>query len=71
MTDPNADNANPIGIEGLEMLPTGSGVQDLEIAREQAALADGIADADAVGTADELTPTEDDGAIEETIAQPS
>ena len=58
---------NPLGIEGLPILPTGSGVADLEIVREQAAVAvDDVADRDT-----DLVPTEDGSAADESEAQPS
>lgn len=61
MAEPENETTTPLG---LPIQPTGSGVADLEIMREQDAVLDGE-------VADDLSPTEAGPAADESEGQPS
>lgn len=80
MADPNTDTAQA-SFSDLPILPTGSGVADLEVAYEQMKLAEGADVADTMTTATveadntaydpAITPTEEGSDAAESAAHPS
>ena len=74
MADDRDMTEAPASFGDLPIQPTGSGVQDLEIAYEQMRLAEGAAEPEAAlpGTPDDdAVPTEQDIDVAESAAHPS